>query len=59
MVTHDSLSASYCTRIVFIKDGALYGELRRQGTDRAAFYRKIVDIVSGMGGQDAEVDHAC
>ncbi len=29
MVTHDSFSASYCNRIVFIKDGGLYGELRR------------------------------
>lgn len=50
MVTHDSFSASYCNRIIFIKDGGLFGELRRNGSERAVFYRKIVDVVSSMGG---------
>lgn len=59
MVTHDSFSASFCTRIVFIEDGSLYGELHRQGAERGAFYRKIVDVVTDMGGQKVEVDHAC
>lgn len=64
MVTHDSFSASYCNRIIFIKDGALYGELRRSGADRSSFYRKIVDVVSSMGGADEDgagngVRHAC
>ena len=58
MVTHDSFSASYCNRIVFIKDGALYGELRRSGADRGVFYRKIVDIVSSMGGAGDEAQEA-
>lgn len=58
MVTHDSFSASYCNRIVFIKDGALYGELRRSGVDRGTFYRKIVDIVSSMGGAGDEAQEA-
>lgn len=49
MVTHDSTSASYTERILFIKDGKLTGELRRGGADRAAFYRRIVDAVSAMG----------
>lgn len=49
MVTHDSVSASYCERIMFIKDGRLSGELRRGVEDRATFYRNIVDAVSGMG----------
>lgn len=65
MVTHDSFSASYCNRIVFIKDGGLYGELRRNGTERSAFYRRIVDVVSSMGGAgkddaaDEVTRHAC
>ena len=50
MVTHDSFSASYCNRIIFIKDGGLFGELRRSGADRGVFYRKIVEMVSHMGG---------
>ena len=49
MVTHDSTAASYCSRILFIKDGRLMGELRRQAADRAAFYRKIVEVVTDMG----------
>ena len=36
MVTHDATSASYCERIMFIKDGRLSGELRRGAADRAA-----------------------
>ena len=52
MVTHDATSASYCERIMFIKDGRLSGELRRGAADRAAFYRGIADAVSGMGGGD-------
>ncbi|MFR8009485.1 MAG: ABC transporter ATP-binding protein [Gordonibacter urolithinfaciens] len=66
MVTHDSFSASYCNRIIFIKDGGLFGELRRSGADRGAFYRKIVEMVSTMGGagddEPAEGEvarHAC
>lgn len=66
MVTHDSFSASFCNRIIFLRDGRLYGELRRNGCDRAAFYHKIVDVVSDMGERgDAASDaneamsHAC
>lgn len=58
MVTHDAFSASFCSRIVLIKDGRLYGELQRKGFDREAFYRVIVDAVSDMGSQDVEVDNA-
>lgn len=48
MVTHDSTSASYCERILLIRDGRLSGELRREGAGRDAFYRRIVEAVSGM-----------
>lgn len=66
MVTHDSFSASFCNRIVFLRDGRLYGELRRGGSDRAAFYHKIVDVVSDRGERDdatpdmnEAMSHAC
>ena len=49
MVTYDSTSASYCSRILFLRDGRLSGELRRGAADRAAFYRRIVDVATGMG----------
>ncbi len=61
MVTHDSVSASYCGRIVFIKDGRLYGELRRQGSDRATYHHRIVEVVTSMSGAEGEeaMGHAC
>ncbi|HWI63870.1 MAG TPA: ABC transporter ATP-binding protein [Symbiobacteriaceae bacterium] len=50
MVTHDPVSASYCRRILFIKDGRLFTELRR-GTDRTAFFHQILDVLSALGGE--------
>ncbi|MBN2983794.1 ABC transporter ATP-binding protein [Cohnella algarum] len=49
MVTHDPFSASYCRRIVFIKDGRLFSELRR-GVNRQAFFQQILDALSVLGG---------
>lgn len=51
MVTHDPLAASYCTRILFIKDGQLFHELVRGEGDHKAFYTKILDVVALMGGE--------
>lgn len=50
MVTHDSISASYCKRILFIKDGKIYDELVKGEEDRKAFYNKILNVVSLLGG---------
>lgn len=52
MVTHDATSASFCSRIVFLRDGRFYGELRRAGASRSAFYHKIADVVADMGSED-------
>ncbi len=49
MVTHDPLVASYCQRILFIRDGRIYTEVRR-GSNRQAFYQQILDVLSLMGG---------
>lgn len=49
MVTHDALAASYCHRVIFIKDGQLYNEIYR-GESRQAFFQKIIDTLSLMGG---------
>lgn len=51
MVTHDSNTASYCKRILFIKDGRIYKELLRGGNDRKEFFDKIMDLVSVIGGE--------
>jgi putative ABC transport system ATP-binding protein len=49
MVTHDALSASYCSRILFIKDGTIYNELYR-GDSRPQFYQEIIDVLALLGG---------
>ncbi|PWF99537.1 ABC transporter ATP-binding protein [Levilactobacillus bambusae] len=43
MVTHDPFSASYCQRILFIKDGQIGQELSGNGDDRSTFYQRILD----------------
>lgn len=49
MVTHDPLSASYCSRILFIKDGTIYNEIYR-GESRPQFYQEIIDVLALLGG---------
>lgn len=55
MVTHDAFTASWCRRILFIKDGVLYRELRRGDLDRKAFFAQILGVVSLLGGDSADV----
>jgi len=50
MVTHDAVSASCCRRVVFLRDGRIYLELRRGERDRRDFYREIVQASSGLEG---------
>lgn len=51
MVTHDAFSASYCKRILFIKDGKVFNELHRGGDTRKEFFAKILEVVSVLGGE--------
>lgn len=51
MVTHDAFSASYCRRILFLKDGELFHELRRGKKDRRTFLNEILDVLSLTGGE--------
>ena len=57
MVTHDANAASYCTRILFIQDGRLFHELRRnpRKEDRESFYERIVAVMAQLGGGNANV----
>ncbi len=50
MVTHDALSASCCRRVVFLRDGRIYLELRRGERDRRDFYQEIVRASAGLRG---------
>ena len=55
MVTHDAFTASYCHRILFIKDGRLFTELQRGADTRKTFFDRIIDVVTLLGGDDADV----
>ena len=52
MVTHDCNAASYCKRILFIQDGVLFHELRRDVPDETqqAFYGRILAVMAQLGG---------
>lgn len=45
LVTHDPFSASYCQRILFIKDGQIGQELVHGDKSREAFYQEILDTL--------------
>lgn len=49
MVTHDAFAASFCKRILFIKDGRLFSEICRGG-NRKEFFDKILSVLSALGG---------
>lgn len=50
MVTHDALSASYASRVVFIKDGKIFHEIYKGEDDRKIFFNKIIDVETLLGG---------
>ena len=50
MVTHDSFSASYAQRILFLKDGKIFNELIKGDKSRRDFYNEILDVLSLLGG---------
>ena len=55
MVTHDSLAASYTHRVLFIKDGKLFNQIVRGNDTRKQFFDKIMDVVTFLGGDGADV----
>ena len=50
MVTHDAFTASYASRVIFIKDGKIFNELHRGSDSRKEFFDKIIDVVTLLGG---------
>lgn len=55
MVTHDAFTASYCKRILFIKDGKIFNELIRGNDDRKEFFKRIIEVVTLLGGDTENV----
>ncbi|WMM23471.1 ABC transporter ATP-binding protein [Tissierella sp. MB52-C2] len=54
MVTHDPYIASFCDRVIFIKDGNLYNEIYK-GDNKSIFYKKIIDMLSFLGGNRDDI----
>lgn len=50
MVTHDSFTASYASRVIFIKDGKIFSEISRGSDNRKQFFDKIIDVITLLGG---------
>ncbi|ERI96340.1 ABC transporter ATP-binding protein [bacterium 210820-DFI.6.52] len=55
MVTHDAFTASYCDRILFIKDGRIFSELVKGEQSRKEFFARIIEVVTLLGGESADV----
>jgi putative ABC transport system ATP-binding protein len=57
MVTHDANAASYCSRILFIEDGMIFHELRREAPaeSQTAFYDRIMTVMAQLGGGSVNV----
>lgn len=57
MVTHDSVAASFCNRILFIQDGKLFHEIRRDypRESQGDFYHRILKVMAALAGGDGNV----
>jgi bacitracin transport system ATP-binding protein len=54
MVTHDPVASSYCSRVVFLKDGNIYSELYRGDKTRQAFFQEILKVQGVLGGDSVD-----
>lgn len=49
MATHDAFTASYCSRVIFIKDGVVFSEIVNSGK-REDFFEQIINMQRTIGG---------
>jgi len=54
MVTHDAVASSYCSRVVFLKDGYIYSEIYRGDKTRQAFFQDILNVQGVLGGDTVD-----
>lgn len=55
MVTHDSFSASFCERVLFLKDGKIFNEIIKGEKTRKEFFNEIIDMLTLLGGDVGNV----
>ena len=56
MVTHDVFSASYCSRVLFVRDGKIYHELQREQNSKTEMLQELLKIVSDREGEKLNVN---
>lgn len=56
MVTHDAVAASFCSRVMFLKDGAIYTQLYKGDKSRREFFQDILHTQSVLGGDGYDVE---
>lgn len=56
MVTHDPYTASYCDRILFIKDGVIFSEINKRG-NREDFFQQVINMQATLGGGGRRYAH--
>ena len=55
MVTHDAFTASYASRILFIKDGKIFNEIVKGNDSRKEFFNRIIEVITLLGGDSNNV----
>ena len=55
MVTHDAFTASYCDRILFIKDGRIFNEIVKGDDNKKEFFSRIIEVVTLLGGDNNNI----
>lgn len=55
MVTHDAFTASYCRRILFLRDGKIFDEIVRGQHSRKEFFNRIIEVQTLLGGDNNDV----
>ena len=55
MVTHDAYAASFCKRVIFIKDGGLYTEIVKGPHSRKEFFQKVLGVLASLGGEQSDI----
>ncbi|WP_330655898.1 hypothetical protein [Diplocloster modestus] len=51
MVTHDSCAASFCDRVIVLKDGRIFKEVVKMGS-RQEFFDELLDLLRDQGGKE-------
>ena len=55
MVTHDVMAASYCDRILFMKDGEIKAALNREQENKQTFFADILKKMEWIEGESHDV----